>query len=31
MVPTPFSPPLEAAITPGAAKIAEACRKVCKG
>jgi pyruvate/2-oxoglutarate/acetoin dehydrogenase E1 component len=29
MVPTPFSPPLEEAITPGAAKIAEACRRAC--
>jgi pyruvate dehydrogenase E1 component beta subunit len=28
MVPVPFSPPLEAAITPDAARIVEACRRV---
>jgi hypothetical protein len=29
MVPVPFSPPLEAAVTPDAKRIAEACRHVC--
>ena len=29
MVPVPFSPPLEAAVTPDAQKIAAACRKAC--
>lgn len=31
MVPVPFSPPLEAAVMPGAEKIAEACRRVVRG
>lgn len=30
MVPVPFSPPLEAAVMPGAEKIAEACRRVVR-
>jgi acetoin:2,6-dichlorophenolindophenol oxidoreductase subunit beta len=31
MVPVPFSPPLEAAVTPSAADIVAACRRVVKG
>jgi pyruvate dehydrogenase E1 component beta subunit len=31
MVPVPFSPPLEAAAMPGAARIADACRRVVRG
>lgn len=30
MVPVPFSPPLEAAVMPGAEKIVEACRRVVR-
>jgi len=29
MIPVPFSPPLEAAVTPGADKIVQACRDAC--